>query len=260
MKDKQINFKNFSGYLNNLYYYGGYGGMDWNDMYEVQKAFVTEHNWCDTGYNNVLTGQGEGITLGNGGFQSANVYRSFTLMKGTFASAWETNQPVDFNTYTYTAGQGFTLKASDEIVLNQNAKTINFAHYGSDFKNISKISFVSGVGEGGNTCSYGTPTYGYILVMDNLEYHWNQGGGGKSRGPLAGASAHRGMHHIAPHVAANFAPLSGHDGQDATGQPGTHAGSTHDAPYHTELFALPGHDSGGLTGQFALPQAEHFGT
>jgi len=258
MKDKQIDFKNFSGYLNNLYYYGGYGGMNWNDMYEVQAAFVNEHNWCDTGYNNVLSGKGEGITLGDGGFQSDNLGRSFTLMKGTFASAWESNQPVDFNTYTYTAGQGFTLKASVDIALNQNAKTINFAHYGADFKDISMIAFVSGVGQGGNTCSYGTPTYGYILVMDNLEYHWD--GAGKSLGAHPGNMAHRAPHHVMPHIAANFSPLSAHGDQDTSGQPASHTTGAHDVPYHTQLSALPGHDSGGLTGQFALPQAEHFGT
>ena len=60
-------------YLNNMYYYSGYGGMVWNDMYEVQSAFINEHTWCDTGYNNALSGQGEAITLGNGGFESANL-------------------------------------------------------------------------------------------------------------------------------------------------------------------------------------------
>ncbi|HTT82261.1 MAG TPA: hypothetical protein VMF67_02145, partial [Rhizomicrobium sp.] len=199
------------------------------------------------------------ITLGDGGFQSANLYRSFTLMKGTFASAWETNQPVYFNTYTYTAGQGFSLKASDKIVLGQDAKTINFAHYGSDFRDISKITFDSGVGQGGNTCSYGAPTYGYLLVMDKLEYRWDSRGG-KSLGPNSSGLTHHAMHHGAPHLAANLAPLSAHDEHDATSQSGNHLGSAHDAPYQTQLSALAGHDSGGLTAQFALPQAEHFGT
>jgi hypothetical protein len=241
MKMHQIDFKNFTGYLNNLYYYGGYGGMNWNDMYEVQAAFINEHTWCDTGYNNVLTGQGEGITLGTGGFQSADVYRPFTLVKGTFASAWETNQPVYFSTYTYTAGTGFVLKATDEIVLGQNAKTINFGHFGSDFKDISKITFVSGAGAGGSTCSYGTPTYGYILVMDNLEYHWNAGGGKADRLQPIGI-AHRGPQHLVPHLTASFAPLSAHDGQDTAGQPANHG--VHDA-YHADFHVLP--------------QAEHFG-
>ena len=31
-----INFESFSGYLNYLGYYQGYGGMQWNSMYEVQ--------------------------------------------------------------------------------------------------------------------------------------------------------------------------------------------------------------------------------
>jgi len=158
MQVKEIKFANFSGYLNYLGYYAGYGGMDWNDMYEVQSAFVDEHTWCDTGYNNVLQGQGEAITLGSGGFQAQNLYRTFNLEKGIFASAWESHQPVYFNSYTYAAGQGFSLKASVEISLGQNAKTINFGKYGNDFKHISAVNFVSGVGQGGNTCSYGTPT------------------------------------------------------------------------------------------------------
>jgi hypothetical protein len=258
MHVKHINFENFSGYLNNMNYYAGYGGMDWNDMYEVQSAFVNEHSWCDTGYNNVLSGQGEAITLGNGGFESANVDRTFSLEKGTFASAWETNQPFYFNSYVYTAGQGMVLKASDKIVLGQNAETINFAHYGHDFRNISEVTIVSGTGQGGNTCSYGSATYGYILAMDNLEVAWNHAHG-NARNAHQQNAAH-GMHRGAPHVGANFSPLSTHDGHDASSQPASHADSAHDAPYHTELFTLPGHDPGGLTGQFALPQAEHFGT
>jgi hypothetical protein len=258
MKAKHINFENFSGYLNNLYYYGGYGGMNWNDMYEVQSAFINEHTWCDTGYNNVLSGQGEGITLGNGGFETANLNRTFTLEKGTFASAWETNQPVYFNSYVYTAGTGMVLKASDEIILGQNAKTVNFSHYGHDFRNISEVNFVSGVGQGGNTCSYGTPTYGYILVMDNLSFEWGHSRG-NSHGVRQANFAHHAMHH-APHLTANFAPVSSHDGGSQAGLSGNHAGSSHNSPYHSQLSVLPGHDAGGLTSQFTLPQVEHFGT
>src|ERR1700735_3986292 len=145
MQVKHINFEHFSGYLNNLSYSAGYGGMNWNDMFEVQSAYIDEHSWCDTGYNNVLSGQGEAITQGTGGFESANLYRTFTLEKGTFASAWETNQPFYFNSYVYKPGQGMVLKASDKIVLSQDAHTINFTHYGHDFRNISELNIVAGV-------------------------------------------------------------------------------------------------------------------
>jgi hypothetical protein len=96
--------------------------------------------------------------------------------------------------------------------------------------------------------------------MDNLSVKWNGDGGHKTSGARHATLAQHGMHHVAPHVAASFSPLSAHDGQDTAAQSGSHTGSAHDAPYHTQLFALPGHDAGGLTGQFALPQAEHFGT
>ncbi|HEY3638750.1 MAG TPA: hypothetical protein VGK90_11415 [Rhizomicrobium sp.] len=259
MHAKTIKFENFSGYLNNMYYYSGYGGMDWNDMYEVQSAFINEHNWCDTGYNNALSGQGEVITLGTGGFQSHNLYKTFSLESGTFASAWEGKQPVTFNSYVYTAGQGFVLKASDTINIGQNGKNINFGQFGQDFKHISEVTFVSGVGNPGNTCSYGAPTYGYILAMDNLSVKWdplNRNVHGAHQSPKF--AQHVMQHHGMPHLGANFAPQSMHDSHDTSGQSGSHA-TAHDSPYHTQLSALPGHDVGGLTGQFALPQIEHFG-
>jgi hypothetical protein len=256
MHVKEIKFQNFSGYLNYMGYYAGYGGMDWNDMYEVQNAFISEQSWCDTGYNNVLHGNGEAITLGDGGFQSDNLARSFTLEKGVFASAWESNQPVYFNSYTYTSGQGFALKASDLVTLGQNAYTINFGHYGSDFKDIAKITFTSGVGEGGNTCSYGTPTYGYILVMDDLQLKW-AGGHGNARAPHLVSSGLQGTHHGMPHLEASFSPLHPH-GSHLAGAADTSHGAA-DSSYHSQAAAQSGHDVGGMDAQFTLPQVEHFG-
>jgi hypothetical protein len=241
MHSKEIKFQNFSGYLNNMYYYSNYGGMDWNDMYEVQSAFVNEHtDWCDTGYNNVLKGPGEAITLGDGGFQSHNLYRTFSLQSGVFASAWETNQPVTVNSYVYQPGQGMTLKASDTVYIGQDSQKINFANYGGDFKHISDVAFVSGVGEGGNTCSYGAPTYGYILVMDNLTVKWDRANPGHAG--HQGTLAHHAMqHHGTPHLGASFSPLA-HDGHGAAGHAGTHAGPLHDTAFHTAQFALPAAD------------------
>jgi hypothetical protein len=260
MDVKTIKFGNFSGYLNNLSYYAGYGGMDWNDMYEIQSAFVNEHSWCDTGYNNVLQGQGEAITLGTGGFQEDNLDRTFNLVGGTFASAWESHQPVTFNSYTYSAGQGFSLKASVEISIGQNAKTINFAKYGSDFKHIAEVTFVSGVGKGGNTCSYGTPTYGYILVMDNLQVQWNWGASGHAHSPRHTQLPPHQMRHALPHIAANMAPIGTHDGHDSTSMNPGHANADQNTGYHSQMLSFDGHGGGGLTSQFALPQVEHFGT
>lgn len=259
MHSKIIKFQGFDGYLNDMNNYSGYGGMDWNDMFEIQSAFVNEHtDWCDTGYNNVLKGPGEAITLGNGGFQSHDLYQTFSLQGGTFASAWETKQPVTFNSYVYTPGQGFTLKASDTVNISEDAKYVNFAKFGSDFKHVSAVTMISGVGQGGNTCSYGTPTYGYILVMDNLTLKWDNNGGNAHNVPHANLTHH--IMHGMPHVAANFSPLSQHADHVAAGLPLNHAGAAHDSPYHSQLFGLPGHDHGGLTSQFALPHAEHFGT
>jgi hypothetical protein len=255
-----IKFQGFSGYLNNMSYYADYGGMNWNDMYEIQNSYVNQHPWCDTGYNNVLSGQGEGITLGNGGFESYNSNRTFSLEKGTFASAWETNQPVYFNSYTYTAGQGFSLKASDEVLLSQNATTIDFAKYGSDFRHISEIMMISGKGQGGNTCSYGTPTYGYILVMDNLDIKWNNSRAGA--GVLHPSGSGHPLHAARPlpHIAANMMPEGNH-GEHSPLSAGTdHAGAAFGTSYHSQLLSLAGHDFGSPTSQFVLPQADHFGS
>ena len=166
------------------------------------------------------------------------------------------------NSYVYTPGQerdpegvgrGYTRRGKQEHQFFEVPEPTS--------KNIAAVNFVSGVGQGDNTCSYGTPTYGYILVMDNLRVKWNSNGGGKGHVATQGGFPNHVLHHNMPHVGANFSPLSAHDGHDVGSQSAGHAGSAHDAPYHTELFTLPGREfEGGLTGQFALPQAEHFGT
>ena len=87
-----LNFNDFAGYYNNLYH-SDYGGFGWFNMVELNKSMLNILNYCDTGYNNVLQGRGEGVTVGNG--SSIYTYATtFNLKAGTFASAWETNQPV----------------------------------------------------------------------------------------------------------------------------------------------------------------------
>lgn len=236
---RNIPFENFSGYLNYLGYYDGYGGMQWNDMFEVQSAYITQNNWCETGYNNDLRGNGEATTLGSGGFQAFNLAHSFDLVQGNFASAWEHGQPITAYSYTYAPGQGFTLKASDTFTVGQHSKTIYFANYGTDFTRISAVTFVSGQGSGGNTCSYGYATYGYALVMDNLQINWHRTTAMSGDRPIA--RSHPNLHLALPHLNAMFAPAhtQGHEG--SLHQPmGEHAA---------------GHDPGG--GNFMLPHADH---
>ena len=251
-----LNFNTFSGYYNNLYR-SDYGGFDWFNMVELNKSMINNIlDYCDTGYNNVLHGRGEGVVLDTGSFYT--YAETFTLVSGTFASAWSTNQPV----YIYGWANG---NETGEIKVNlgQNATKINFGKYGNDFKNINFVEFhIAGRGEDGSTCTYGQGTYGYQLALDNLKITLNAPG------------AHRGhqVHHFVKpmlahhHIANMFAAIRV---MDAGGHAAAAGNSSHDAgshagtAYHSQLASLDGagqHDHAGLTGQFALPQVEHFGT
>jgi hypothetical protein len=251
-----LNFNSFGGYYNNLYH-SSYGGFDWLNMMELNKSMIDNVlGCCDTGYNNVLHGKGEGVAIETNSFMYTYA-QTFNLKSGTFASAWPTNQPVYFYGWANGSETG-----EIKVNLGQNATTIDFAKYGNEFKNINELEIrVMSKGEAGNTCTYGVPTYGYQVAFDNL------------RITLSSPSAHhaeQGQHIFLPrlaqhHIASSFgamlnigasghAALAGSSPHDAGG----HAGTL----YHSELTSLDGAgqlDHAALTGQFALPQVEHFG-
>src|ERR1700733_7877971 len=152
-----LNFNGFGGYYNSLYH-SSYGGFDWFNMVELNKSMINNVlDYCDTGYNNVLHGNGEAVVLDTGSFYT--YAQTFNLKSGIFASAWSTNQPV----YIYAWANG-SETGQIEVNLSQNATTIDFTKYGNVFKNINFVEIhVAGRGEDGNTCTYGQGTYGYEI-------------------------------------------------------------------------------------------------
>lgn len=266
-----LNFDNFSGYYASIDQ--GYGGFDWGSVDFMNETFwQTQHpEWCDTGYQNVIQGAGEALTFNNNGsvsyglFESADLKVSFDMQSMVAASAWETDQPFEFRSYTYKKGHGFILKASDTVYLSQTAQTINFAKIGKpgDFKNIVTVVIVSGTGQYGNTCSYGQ--YGYTLgnemAFDNLKVKWNgkiPTGNGKL--VTTGLAVHNGAGHGAHAVTAHLVSAGSHQGANlpAHANAGSHSGTQ--ANFHSELMSLGDSHGGGLTSQFHLPLIEHFGT
>ncbi len=265
-----LGFNSFSGYYASIP--GGLGGFNWGDVDFLNATFWQNEktNWCDTGYQNVIQGAGEAVTWNTNGsvsyglFESANPKETFSVKSMVAASAWETNQPFDFISYTYKARHGFILKASDTIYVSQTAQTINFAKIGkpTDFKNIAAVEIVSGSGKYGNTCTYGA--YGYTtgneLAFDNLRVKWNgqmPRGGGRpiTKGLDVHAHGHQ-SHVFAAHLAMNDA----HHGTAAAAHAETAAHSGAQFGFHSELLSIGNSGSGGLTAQFHLPAVEHFGT
>jgi hypothetical protein len=268
-----LNFNGFSGYYGSVSQ--GYGGLDYSDV-DFMNASYWENvktNWCDTGYQNVIHGAGEGFTWGlNGGLsygllQSSDLKETFNLDSMIAASAWETNQPFTFISYTYKNHVGFAKKASDTVYLSQTAQKIDFAKLGTgkptDFKNIAAVLIVSGSGSYGNTCSYGTNTYttGNQMAFDDLKVTWNgtipHGHGGKpvTTGLLAQFHRH-GAHVAAAHVVTDYQHPVAADHQ--SGPALQHIEGS--GAYHTELQAIGAGQPGDLTAQFLLPQVEHFGS
>jgi hypothetical protein len=265
-----VNFNGYSGYYGSIAQ--GYGGFAWGDIDYMNPAFwQTEHtNWCDTGYQNVLRGAGEAFTWNNNGstsygvFETSDTSETFTLKSMVAASAWETDQPFDFRTYTYTKGQGFVLKASDTIYLSQKKEMINFAKVGKpgDFKDVAAVEVVSGTGKYGNNCSYGR--YGYTtgneMAFDNLKVQWN-GQIPKKHGPFITKGLAIFNHGPAANIAAPHLVFgSANNGADS----GAHTNSAvapgdHNA-LHTELPSPGSPHAGNLTGQFSLPAIDHFGS
>jgi hypothetical protein len=265
-----LNFNGFSGYYGSITQ--GYGGLQWNDMDYMNATFWQNQQtqWCDTGYQNVIRGAGEAFTFNNNGstsyglFVSVNTSETFNLKSMVVASAWETKQPFDFVSFTYTQGQGLIQKASVTVDLSQTKHTINFAKLGSpgDFSNIAALEVISGTGKYGNTCSYGR--YGYTLgnemAFDNLKLQWNgkiPTGHGKmiTTGlPVHehGRIAHAPAAHLVSGESHHDANTTAHNG--ATSPPSAQSG------FHSELLSLGDAHGGNLISQFQLPAIEHFGT
>jgi hypothetical protein len=265
-----LGFNSFSGYYASVPQ--GYGGLQYGDVDYLNASYWQNEktNWCDTGYQNAISGAGEALTWNTNGatsyglFESTNLKESFTLASMVVASAWETDQAFNFRSYTYKSGHGFILKASDTLYLSQTAQKINFAKIGKpgDFKNIVAVEIVSGSGKYGNTCTYGR--YGYTtgneMAFDNLKLIWN----GKIPTDKNGRLVTKGLathdHGHAAHAVA--AHLAFGDGQHCPSaahlEGGGHSGMQ--TGFHTELLSLGDSQPGDLTAQFRLPAVEHFGT
>jgi hypothetical protein len=278
-----LGFNSFSGYYGSIP--AGYGGLDFSAISYLNATYWTEgwgyaHHWCDTGYQNVISGAGEAYTWDTvthkysyGVLETSTLKETFTLQSMVAASAWETNQPFTFYSFTYQEHRGFVMKNvhesngntvyGDTWTLSQTAQTIDFAKppsgFSTDFKNIAAVLIKSGAGgAAGNTCTYGTSTatYGTQMAFDNLKIKWNgkipSGAGGKEL--LARPHGHT-VHTPAPHLVS---PAHA-DATDGNHVPAlSHAADP--ASYHTEL--VPPYDAhqGNLTPQFQLPAVEHFGT
>jgi len=257
-----LGFNGFTGYYGSVP--PGYGGFNWVDVNYMNATYWqnVETNWCDTGYQNAIHGAGEAFSWGQDldspAYSSIVTYdlnETFSLTSMTAASAWETDQPFEFRSYTYKAGH-LTLKASDTVYLSQTAQTIDFARMPggkpADFKDIAQVTIVSGIGKYGNTCTYGPygNTTGNQMAFDKLKVKWNgtipQGHEGNPLAKQLAPHLHPRAAHAAPHLTGG-----GHDGSGQSPAPVHHAESS---GYHAELLPLA------ADGQFALPEVTHFGT
>lgn len=136
-----------------------------------------------------------------------------------------------------------------EINVKITGTVIDFANYGSDFKNITKLAIYS-TWKGHVSSVYGA---GYQIVIDNLKAAWH--------GAVPDVRGARHHAHVAPSI---LGPAHDH----AAGLSGS---VSHNAPpvaahsgFHsviTSLDAALGHHSGGgLTAEFSLTVPDHFGT
>ncbi|HEY1614220.1 MAG TPA: hypothetical protein VGF97_11060 [Rhizomicrobium sp.] len=239
---------NYYAYMNN---YDGYGGFNFLDVITWGKGFLDSHKAFDgTGYLSALHGNTEVFTLPGsniyGGYGAGTFYsvstETFDLKSGVFASAWETNQPVQFMSYVLNHKGQFVLKATDTVYLSQTATTIDFGKYGNDFKNIAGFKILSTRGSAGVYSNfYHNVTYGYEIAMDNVKVKWH--------GTIP--HNHHPVHHVAPalHIFA----------RDMHHAVAAHAASSTSHGYHSELATLASeyHHSGSLAQQFSLPHIDH---
>jgi hypothetical protein len=169
-----------------------------------------------------------------------------------FASAWETNQPVQFISYVYNQRGKLTEKASVTINISQATSNLNFSKYGGDFRHISAFKIVATRGSAGvYNHYYHSTTYGYEIAIDNLKLAWN--------GPIP-HGARSGHHAHLPHTAVRAHGVAHPGGGDGHGPPASsHITGHHTQPYHSVLATLASiyEHSGSLTEQFHLPRIEH---
>jgi len=251
-----VNFNGFSGYYGYMSTYNGTkqgGGFDWSEIEYFTKAGINEfYPGEKTGYNNDLHGTGVAFSLaeqnystgyGWGAFYSPTK-ETFSLKSGDFAAAWDSEQTVKFTTY-----KGTKVVASDYITVAQTGTKINFAHYGKDFKNITKVRFETNNSYTTNTSSvYGK---GWQVVVDNLKAVW--------KGAIPGAH-HNAGHHVTHGVLAAMASQAHGAAHTDAGNNGSNSVGGHhtDSGFHsviTNADGALGHHSGGtLTAEF------HFGS
>jgi hypothetical protein len=239
-----------NGWYGSMSYYDGYGGFNFEDMELVTRKWITEHGLWEDGFGSVLHGDAETYTtayeppFGLYSWMVPGVAgTTFNLKSGIFAM--ETKSKENF-AFFYGYGVDGQLQGKFSLHLTNVATTIDFTHYGSEFKNLTALKV-----EGYNVY----PWYSPILIMDNIRVHWN----GRQPGAHGPSSAsHR------PHIAQDLLAQSILNHGD-----GAHpdcGGSSGDTPLHPgELNSLdtalrhsdPG---GGIVEQFSLPRCEHFGT
>jgi hypothetical protein len=264
-----LTFESFSGYYGSVPQ--GYGGFVWSDVDFMNSSFwqTEKTSWCDTGYQNALDGDGLAFAryLGTGYyppqqaykasaayFRSENIKETFSLVSMVAASAWESNQPFKFTSYVYEPNIGFLPKASVTLYLSQTPQTINFDHLpvpmpiAHGFDNISAIRIKSETGTYGNSCSYGAnQTHGNQMAFDDMQVKWS------------GATPHKMGAQPARPLNANL-----HRAGAADHAANMHAGQSHasgaEGAHHAENLSLPSHETAALTGQFHLPNIEHFGS
>jgi hypothetical protein len=256
MSKGNVNFNGFSGSMGYMSNYNGTkagGGFDWSEIFfftatGINNNYPNEH----TGYNNDLHGSGEGYSdaefnspfgYGWGSFYSPTT-ETFTLKSADVASAWDKEQTVKFTTYN-----GATVVANDYITVSIKGHKIDFANYGSDFTNITKVRFGTSYKYAVNTASKYGP--GWQVVIDNIKATWNGGqpGGGHQNGG----------HHVAHGVLAAMAGQAHNAAHTNIGNGGSGSVGGHhmDSGFHSVITAdgTLGHHSGGaLTAEF------HFGS
>jgi hypothetical protein len=252
MASGKVTFDGFAGYYGYMSNYNGTkagGGFDWSEVYfftslGINTFYPDEH----TGYNNDLHGTGVGFSLaedntstgyGWGSFYSPTK-ETFTLKSADLASAWDDEQSVKFTTY-----KGKKVVGTDYITVAQTGQKVDFAKYGKDFTNITKVRWETNNKYATNTSSvYGK---GWQIVWDDIKATWS----GKRPGlnPLQ----HNG-HHVAHGVLGAMADHA-HDAAHSNANHGTTLTGTHyDSGFHSAITSLDGalghHSGGSLTSEF----------
>jgi hypothetical protein len=259
-KNTGLNFGGFSGYYGVMSAHDGYGGFDYLGDVEYMNASTWTQpggagyqlGWCDSGYQNVASAT-KNASLGwidqYGLMESASAH-SFSLDSLVATASWSANQTWEIISYTEKQGS-LVEKASMYVSLSYDkADTIKFAgKMAKGFSNIAAVAFeMVSYGSPGNSCTYGTASYGTQMAIDNMKvkFHKNtdlKHNAGKLPAPYL-------LHHH-----------SGPAHVQALPHPGSHAGEAGSAVQHENdrghLAPAPVEHDIGLTSQFHLPAVEH---